>query len=165
MNIFVVHTDPQVAARMLCDQHVVSQVKETAQMLSTAYHEFEQAAPYRATHRNHPCSVWVRESTGNYTWLVQHGLALGAEYFERYGRHKNKRHASEAVIRGLTLPPLGLPYGPLTPFAQAMPEEYRGDDAVEAYRRFYLNDKRRFARWTKERAAPEWWPVENTVSI
>ena len=27
--------------------------------------------------RNHPCTVWAQD---NYRWLIQHGLALCAEY-------------------------------------------------------------------------------------
>ena len=36
MNIFFLHKDPKIAARMQCDKHVVKMVLETAQMLSTA---------------------------------------------------------------------------------------------------------------------------------
>ena len=35
MNIFHLHTNPKIAARMQCDKHVVKMVLETAQMLST----------------------------------------------------------------------------------------------------------------------------------
>ena len=33
MNIFVVDEDPVIAARQLCDKHVVKMILETAQML------------------------------------------------------------------------------------------------------------------------------------
>ena len=35
MNIFVVDEDPEVAARQLCDKHVVKMILESAQMLCT----------------------------------------------------------------------------------------------------------------------------------
>jgi hypothetical protein len=43
----------------------------------------------------------------------------------------------------------------LTPFAQAMPIEYRGEDAVEAYRLLYAAEKLRFSKWTN-RPMPAW---------
>ena len=49
MNIFVVDTYPVLAARALCDRHVVKMVLETAQILSTI-----SGGPYRPTHQNHP---------------------------------------------------------------------------------------------------------------
>ena len=44
----------------------------------------------------------------------------------------------------------------LTPFVQALPETYKDEDAVKAYRSYYLNDKRHIAKW-KNRDQPEWW--------
>ena len=38
MNIFVVHTNPELAARQLCNKHVVKMTLETAQMLCSAVH-------------------------------------------------------------------------------------------------------------------------------
>ena len=37
MNIFYLHEDPQVSAKMHCDKHVVKMIIEYAQMLSTAH--------------------------------------------------------------------------------------------------------------------------------
>jgi len=37
MNIFYVHKNPIVAAKMLIDKHVVKMIVESAQMLSTAH--------------------------------------------------------------------------------------------------------------------------------
>jgi hypothetical protein len=43
----------------------------------------------------------------------------------------------------------------LTPFAQAMPDEYRDDDAVKAYQAYYHS--KQFAKWEKGTPAPDWW--------
>jgi hypothetical protein len=37
-----------------------------------------------------------------------------------------------------------------------MPEEFKCEDAVEAYRKYYIGAKVRFATWEKRRPAPEW---------
>mgnify|MGYP001374099136 FL=1 len=103
---------------------------------------------------NHPCTVWVRESLDNYEWCYCYSLALNDEYGFRYGKsHKSVRE----VI--LELPEYNIPRIGLTPFVQAMPEELKGEDSVEAYRRFYHKDKATFAEW-KFRGKPEWWLEE-----
>jgi hypothetical protein len=153
MNIFVLDPDPIQAARMLCDKHIPKMVLETAQLLCTTHAHFGHAVPYKPTHRNHPCAVWLRESRANYTWAWLHGCALADEYTHRYG----KVHKSESVIESLRTPPSALGEYDQTPFVQCMPDEYRGHDAVLAYRRYYIGDKSRFARWGRGRLAPDWW--------
>ena len=57
----------------------------------------------------------------------------------------------------LSLPePVHIPRIGLTPFAQAMPDSLKGDNAIAAYRRFYHKDKATFASW-KYRNKPDWW--------
>ena len=50
----------------------------------------------------------------------------------------------------------------LTPFALAMPIEYKTDDAVESYRKYYMSaDKQKIATWKKGRTKPEWYKIDN----
>lgn len=149
MNIFILSDDPQEAAQMQCDKHVVKMVLESAQILSTI-----NGGPYKPTHANHPCTVWARETCGNYMWLVGHALALCAEYSHRYG----KRHKCQDIIESLGMPPASIIKYGRTPFVQCMPDDLRGNDAVSAYRRYYRERKADFAVWTK-RSAPSWWAV------
>lgn len=142
MNIFVLDTDPEVAASLHCDKHVVKMILETAQLLSTARAELGLSHPYKPNHVNHPCSIWTRASQANYAWLRRLGLALYDEYQRRYD---NRVHKSGELIRSRALAtPLAKAFPALkrTPFAQAMPDEYRHPDAVVAYRTYYLADKR-----------------------
>jgi len=152
MNIFVVDEDPEVAARQLCDKHVVKMILETAQMLCTVAHEQGWNAPYKKAHPKHPCTLWAGKSAENWSWLIAHGLAMAEEYTRRYGRV----HKSEAVIKWCATLPVQFAggYG-LTPFAQAMPEQYKNDCAVTAYRAYYHGEKAYFATWKTE--APQWW--------
>lgn len=61
MNIFALHQDPQIAAQMHCDKHVVKMILESAHMLSTICGE-----GYKPTHQNHPCTKWARSSRSNF---------------------------------------------------------------------------------------------------
>ena len=90
MQIFVTSKSPEACARVLDDKRVVKMVLESAQLLSTAMHlHGDTRAPYKPTHVNHPCSIWVRENINNYGWLLQHFLYLNYEYTQRFGRtHK-----------------------------------------------------------------------------
>ncbi len=157
MNIFYLDRDPMEAARMLCDKHVVKMVLETAQLLSGPYSELENTPMgiYRKTHYNHPCSVWVRQSTGNYSWLVTYGTELAKEYRRRYGRFHKSADVILECHRKKDL--LNIPEGDFTDPPQCMPEEYRQEDSVEAYRAYYVGEKCRFAKWDKGRPPPEWW--------
>lgn len=153
MNIFVLDQDPSKAAAAQCDKHVIKMVLETAQLLCAAYEPGK--APYRRTHYNHPCAVWTRASHDNFQWLVEHGNALADEYFFRYG----KKHKSHEIITWCDVNKDGLSFteSGLTPFAQAMPEEYKNPDPVVAYRTYYQKAKARIASWKPPSTPPSWW--------
>lgn len=151
MNIFVLDLNPILCATYHVDRHVVKMVLETAQILSTVKQQYGEAAPYRATHKKHPCVLWAGQSVDNYRWLVELGLALGNEYTYRYG----KIHKSSLVIASIKEPPT-LPAQQLTPFAQAMPIDYQHSDPVLAYRRYYKRDKAHLLAYTN-REIPAWW--------
>jgi hypothetical protein len=149
MNIFALDEDSAAAARFHCDKHVVKMILESAQLLSTAHHLLSEGAPpdgiYKASHANHPCAKWARQSVGNYVWLYSLAYALCNQYRIRF----YKIHKTEELIRTvLRTPPSRIPQQPATPFPQCMPERYRvPDDAVLAYRLYYIGSKMRFARW------------------
>jgi hypothetical protein len=154
MNIFVLDSNPKIAAEQHCDKHVVKMLLETVQLLSTARVEHGESAPYKATHRKHPCTIWAAKSKENYSWLVALGMALAEEYTKRFG----KSHLSGRRLLEIIDPPASMPSIGLTPFAQAMPEQYKKDgDAVAAYRAYYLGEKTRFAKWAKGSDTPAWW--------
>lgn len=49
-----------------------------------------------------------------------------------------------------------------TPFALAMPEEFKCDDAVESYRRYYIGAKQGFAEWRN--GTPEWFIKQKEIA-
>lgn len=159
MNIFVLDVDPVQAARWQLDKHIVKMPLETAQMLSTNLHLHGFDAPYRPTHKDHPCTVWARRSRANFEWLVAHGLALCAEYTGRYGRI----HKSQAVIVWADEHKMCIPAGLQTPFAQALPEEHKGPCAVAAYRSYYHAAKAHIATWKRNK--PQWWSYKDDSPV
>lgn len=161
MNIFVLSESPELAARQQVDKHVVKMVLETAQLLSTCHRVLESKWAndlYKKTHVNHPCSIWVRESSGNYNWLYNHFLYLLDEYTYRYG----KVHKCSMYKHILSYNPA--PKGERTPFALAMPDQYRSECAVESYRNYYVFEKNALFTWTK-RDMPDWVKKALTTQI
>lgn len=152
MNIFVLDLDIQKCAQYHCDQHVSKMILESAQLLCTALNKKGFDSPYRSTHRNHPCVLWVEESYDNFIWLTKLAMALNSEY--RYRFQKDTDHKSVSVIAEISS--ISYELAGLTPFVQAMPEQFKvPGDPVAAYRRFYIGEKLSFARWTR-RQRPEW---------
>lgn len=162
MNIFYLDQDPRLAAVAHCDKHVGKMVVETAQLLSTAHHVANTPfAPlvYKPTHINHPSAVWVRASQDHYSWTWELFRELANEFAHRRGKlHLSYRRLSNYLCHN----PLALPLKGFTPPPQCMPEELRGPDTVEAYRRYYHT--KTFAAWNWGRPAPSWWLGEFSTS-
>lgn len=154
MNIFYLHENPMIAAQHHCDKHVVKMILETALMLSTAHRVLDNVETdniYKLTHKNHPSSKWVRESSENYKWSYELFIGLLNEYTFRY----NKTHKSSRLIEYLKYIPKNISNKKFIEPPLAMPDEYKSNSAIESYRKYYNKEKLHFARWTK-RNKPTW---------
>jgi len=155
MNIFVLDWDVKKCAMYHNDKHVVKMILETAQLLCGVHHMTESPSenvPYKLSHKNHPCSIWARESMDNYLWLCELGMELCAEYTFRYG----KRHKSQQVIEWCIDNRPNIPEEGFTVPAKAMPDQYKVEDVVQSYRNYYLGEKKSFCNW-KNRNTPSWF--------
>jgi hypothetical protein len=86
---------------------------------------------------------------------------LHNEWKYRYGHPETKTHKSylislilrENIPSDEKFEEIGL-----TPFALAMPEKYKTDDAVESYKNYYMSEeKQMIASWNKKRPKPDWY--------
>ena len=161
MNIFVLDKDPKLCAQAHCDKHVVKMCIEYAQLLSTAarLRGFEHGG-YRSTHERHPCTIWAAKDLRNWGWLLRLAYQLGTEYTFRYDRIHKSTEALHYLPKDL-IAEVAREVEPPRSFALAMPDEYKDQDVVKAYRAYYLGAKREIAVWTK-RSSPAWW--ESAVS-
>lgn len=181
MNIFVLDKDIAQSVRYHIDAHVSKMPLEAAQMISTTIAvsaslgfvprpltkeeikivNVQGSCIYKPCYHNHPCTIWARSSLENYQYLVSYCKLLGQEKLHRYPAkpaHKSALLVAEKAPDTLNnFSSLGL-----TPFAMAMPEEYKCDNAIEAYRTYYYCEKqynvagRPMSKWTN-RQQPEWW--------
>lgn len=155
MNIFILDNNIEKIAQYHVDKHVVKMILESAQLLSSAVRTSGIDAGYKLTHKNHPCAIWARESLANWLWLTELTEALHNEWRFRFNHPLGKVHKSWEVVQQLPTPNLSEDIG-LTPFVQAMPDQYKNEDAVKAYRDYYIGEKAHLASW-KKREQPEWW--------
>lgn len=125
---------------------------ENVQILCSVYWAQGIVAPYRLSHKNHPVCVFARTSCLNFEWIIEHGKGLCAEYTARYGRV----HKSEAVLKWCddNSHNLVFPQYEMTPFALAMPEQYRSECAVTSYRNYFKGEKKHLYQWKQNR--PSW---------
>ena len=166
MNIFAIYDCPIRSAQELPDVHVNKMLQEQIQLLSTAHSVLDgHTDSCKPTHANHPCAIFVRENAASYTWVLEHALALMAEYTHRTGRIHQYQ---EKYLAGVMSLPNNIPHGADIDFRMCMPDEFKITaffDVHLAYR-LYLKDKYKvwatrtdkrpmIAKWTK-RETPEW---------
>ena len=156
MNIFILDYDVKKCAKYHVDKHVVKMILETAQLLCGVHWVVNSEAPYKLSHKNHPCSIWTRESLTNYLYLCELGLELCYEYTYRYG----KKHKSQQVIEWCIENKPNIKDIGFTEPAKAMPDEYKVKSVVESYRNYYREAKSGFANW-KNREIPGWFDNKN----
>lgn len=152
MNLFILDDDIDKSAQYHVDRHM-KMLLEATQLICTTFHLQGIKAPYAATHYNHPCSIFTRTSKDNFQYVIDYIYALSKENIYRY----DKIHKSSLLLKWiadnrhlLSFPKVGL-----TPFALAMPEQYRTSCPIESYRRYYKAEKSHLFKWTK-RDKPEW---------
>ncbi len=162
MNIFYLDRDPELGAKAHCDKHVNKMIVEHLQMMSVAlaHHDYNPARKKDGefysvrAYKNHPCTLWVKESLSNFVWTWQLTHHLCEEFQIRYG----KKHSGVQSLASIDLQALSSRYPDLghTPPAQAMPDFCKvSGDPVQAYRNYYNWMKWRFATW--KTIAPAWW--------
>lgn len=158
MNIFYINENPIIAAQELADDHIRKMQIESAQMLCTTFHHYGITAPYKKAHYNHPSTKWTRESINHVKWLLEHGLEICSEFEKRYG----KPHATKQVLLwikdNMHLLDGKIPNIEFTPPPQCMPEQFKTNNTIEAYKTFYILDKVgvKGLNWNKLNNKPSW---------
>jgi len=180
MNIFYLDRSPDIAAQYHNDKHVRKMILEYAQLLSTAHRVLDgeqyqglsentgrrvkrwkinesdgrEEILYKATHVNHPSAKWVRESADHYAWTYCLFDSLSKEFEYRWG----KQHATWIKLRSWlqSLPNNLINTAGWADPPQAMEDEYRLPNSVDAYRNYYIHGKSHLAQWTK-RNKPDWY--------
>ena len=110
---------------------------------------------------------WVGDSQPHFEWAFDHAVAISKQYKNRFGKiHKSNRIIKtiacdllDEINQSVMFPDNGFQDPP-----QCMPDEYKCDDYVQAYRNYYMAEKRYFAAWGKGVPAPAWWLTQTNES-
>jgi hypothetical protein len=173
MNLFILSLIQKEIAQFMMDKHVSKILLEAVQMLCSAKRILDPADEetnqqlYKLAHKNHPVTIWCRQSRENFVWVLDLVEELHCEWRFRYGHPETKFHKSYLVAQLLKN---RIPSDDkfteqgLTRFALAMPDKYKTDDPVLSYRNYYMSDdKQKIASWKKTRGKPEWYSVQTVV--
>ena len=168
MNLFILSLIQREIAVFMMDKHVSKILLEAVQMLCSAKRILEPEDEineriYKLAHKNHPVTILCRKSRANFVWVLDLIEELHNEWRYRYGHSETKNHKSYLVSLLLreNIPSHDkFEEKELTPFALAMPEQYKMSDPVESYRNYYMSEeKQKIASWKKGREKPSWYRV------
>jgi hypothetical protein len=110
------------------------------QMVAAPKRKCADEQGYRPVHLHHPCTIWIRQSTGNYLWAVELALAIAEEYEYRW---PGRVHSCKAHALWLKANVPNIPEGKLMTFAVAMDPEYKvSGDPIASYIKYYKGSKK-----------------------
>jgi hypothetical protein len=169
MNLFILSLIQREIAQYMMDKHVSKILLEAVQMLCSGKRILDpddevNERIYKLAHKNHPVTIWCRKSKANFLWTLDLVEELHNEWRFRYGHPETKFHKSYLIA---TILRENMPSDDkfevegLTPFALAMPAEFKTENPVESYRNYYLSEeKQKIASWKKRRAMPKWYVLD-----
>lgn len=166
MNLFVTSASQIKCTVALDDKRIGKLLMEANQMLSlavkfpsnTLFEDLDNdhfgigKVCHGSAYMNHPVSLWVRKTRGNFDWTSLYAHSLAAEYFYRFG----KKHASSDRTLYIQKFADRVNPGQLTPFVNCAANFSLGldfkhiEDTTEAYQR-YLEE-----RWKTDKREPVW---------
>jgi hypothetical protein len=157
MNIFAISGNEETgeidwvqSARDIDDLRCSKMFLESLQLLSTALNVNGMEGPYRSFNPKHPSCMWVSESFQNFQQLLVYTKELEAEYHRRYD---NKHHKCSDALKSLVYDRYAFPLVyHSTPLRLAMPEEFKSDNPVVSYRRYWISKRLVYKRARQ----PEW---------
>lgn len=162
MNVFYLSSDPVEAAIFLVDKHAKNgkMAVEACQLLQNCFTDEDlklhapltaKGLPRKREFISHPCSIWVRQSSSNYDWLIKHAFAILEERSFRCG----SGHFSKRFIEWADCNRPDFANSAFTTPALAIKDFPDLGDAITSYRYYYSIDKQHLFQWTK-RPVPYW---------
>jgi hypothetical protein len=181
---YLTHLADNAAAH--CDRHVISQIKESVQMLVTALPAYRKAylithvpspatnpcLPLAAGHAKHPCVEWASSDIRNLCYLARLANALCEEKNRRWPMNPRHQYNQWIVDLNFLLDQYcnNVYWHCPRYFAVAVKNDALqstgtiGATAVEIYRDYYIRDKSRFATWKAPASVPDWFAASTILS-
>ncbi len=156
MAIFILDPDPKINVQLLGDKHLTQAILTSAVALSTALHNVgcHESYLYNSLAPKSSFNKWVAATKENFQWLLNTATYAGEEFLYRKERMHRSYKDVILLIKENNLSSF-IPNGKLQPFLQNLPEKYKQENTVQAYRNFYKEKKAPNTHWTK-REKPNW---------
>jgi hypothetical protein len=162
IQIYFVDNDPKLAAQALVDEHIPTQIRNSAQILCNAHRVLDgiryclmderEHIFYKARNLKDPWSIWCKESLENYFWIEEYLYDLLDEYKNRFKKpHKILSSKKQPVGMSYFLqsPPFNLKDGEWTNPPLTIPNCYKSlelevfdgyslQNIINSYRCFYI---------------------------
>ena len=167
MNIFRLHENPEIAAQLNNNSHVIKITTEVCQLLANLFPPAmleRKDCPRTKTNKvrkhsyvNHPLTKWLKESINNVLWIIDHGKALSQEYTFRYQKNHYSQKFIDWVAKNLNQ--IKLPNIPATEQPQCFSDFKHliiPGNPVKGYRSYYKHAKSHLKKY-KNRSVPKWY--------
>jgi len=158
MNLFLPSPNIEISVHALDDKRIIKMCLETAQLLSSAVRLIDEdtnLSVYKLTHKNHPVSIWVRQSSENFAYTLEYFKAICDEYSLRFGK-THKSFLLYPLFNYFKHNHLVSLDTDITPFVNCT--DFLDEEIHTAYKKClsqkWCNDKRS-PKWTK-RQIPTW---------
>lgn len=180
MQLFILdQKSPSNCAKQMCDRHLIKQILECAQLISTTASKYvSNFTPfYKPTHVNHPITKWIQKSYANFMYTLCYFLQCCKEYTYRFGKlHKCHKIVCESISKTLLLKSnifTDKEYAKAVDYCVCVSEWYNEKLSVQDnYRNYYnhkLNEWQQRDRPLKviytNRKEPKWLQLEPTEEL
>lgn len=154
MNVFVLDYDMTLCATMHVDRHVTKMPTEAMQIVSTALYSLDyplynswESVLYKPAYAHHPITKWASLDKRRIFAVALYGYAVATEFTYRYKNVHATTHKFKLVLSLLKdyNRPLN---GVFSSMPQAMPDEYKDQSVITAYRKYYTYAKAHLHKWT-----------------
>jgi hypothetical protein len=136
-TVFVLDTDPVVAARKLDQSDLKDAFFFAIRRLCNAHYITGSDAPLVALKKNDAWATWASESRRNYAWLCEYARELGVQYY----LHTGEAHEFQNVVNWASDNLPNTQKVERTPFPFQLPPEYKGENVVTSYTKYYQATK------------------------
>lgn len=161
--MFMLDNDISKSASYTYDIHLRQQIVELTQVISNVrtYYKLENKIGFKYIFRDHPISIWARESLMNYLHIINYCRALQNElYYRGYINIHKCIKLINNISDNINFLKIKFPRIYKQQYPQFMPDVFKSKDSIFAYRCYYFFLKRYklpFGTTWKNRLIPYWY--------
>ena len=149
--IYFLDENPELAGIYLSDKHLSCQLGSACTIICTVLSMYtDMPMPQKIINRNNALVTWANTSKSNLRWLIAYAQSVQRHFYTVYGTY----HNTTIDMNNIEIP--NLSEDTLSNFPLLIPDMYKvGDNAVDAYRNYYVAEKAKITDYRKE--TPDWF--------